>query len=113
MYNKDNLPSYEDFVKISPSGIHRDHLAFCLNKIRFDGMVLEFGVYKGKTLNQIASFVKPKTVYGFDSFEGLPEYWGVVNQAEYKKGSFGVNPDTVKFEDNIELVKGYFDETIL
>ena len=34
----------------------------------------EFGVYKGETINFIASKI-PHTVHGFDSFEGLPEVW--------------------------------------
>lgn len=38
------------------------------------GLVLEFGVFAGTTINQIASRVR-QDVFGFDSFEGLPERW--------------------------------------
>ena len=35
---------------------------------------LEFGVASGRTINYISTFTND-TVYGFDSFEGLPEKW--------------------------------------
>ena len=35
---------------------------------------LEFGVYSGRTINYISKFTND-IVYGFDSFEGLPEKW--------------------------------------
>ena len=44
---------------------------------------LEFGVYTGGTLKKIGEFremqsrIRP-AVYGFDSFQGLPEYWRTV-----------------------------------
>jgi hypothetical protein len=38
-----------------------------------EGLVLEFGVYYGKSLRHIASSFPGQTVHGFDSFNGLPE----------------------------------------
>lgn len=38
-------------------------------------LVLEFGVAGGYTLNLIGSFFPDVTVWGFDSFEGLPQSW--------------------------------------
>jgi hypothetical protein len=50
--------------------------------IQVKGLWLEFGVSEGKTLRRIAShceaageIVAGGVVYGFDSFEGLPEAW--------------------------------------
>ena len=40
-----------------------------------DGLWLEFGVGSGHTLNLICEYRKKGTVYGFDSFEGLPTDW--------------------------------------
>lgn len=40
-----------------------------------DGLVLEFGVYFGKTLRMIAERLPEATVVGFDTFTGLPEDW--------------------------------------
>ena len=44
---------------------------------------LEFGVASGNTINYISKFTTDK-VYGFDSFEGLPEKW----RDGFDKGSF-------------------------
>jgi len=48
-------------------------LDFALDEAKLDGPCLEFGVYKGVTINHISQ--KAKRVYGFDSFEGTPEQW--------------------------------------
>jgi hypothetical protein len=66
---------------------------------------LEFGVYTGKTINLISKSFKK--VYGFDSFEGLPEDWNGV----CKKERFNI----IKLPDvdtNVILIKGWFNETL-
>lgn len=45
-----------------------------LQTMSVEGLILEFGVWRGGTINHIAGKTK-RTVYGFDSFEGLPEDW--------------------------------------
>ena len=47
---------------------------------------LEFGVASGRTINYISKFTTD-TVYGFDSFEGLPEKW----RDGFDKGAFSSN----------------------
>ncbi|QTH42271.1 class I SAM-dependent methyltransferase [Cohnella sp. LGH] len=78
-----------------------------LHNLVANGLYLEFGVYEGNSLNQIALLVPTETVYGFDSFEGLPEDWYPGNE----KGTFAVTqlPNVCS---NIQLVKGWFDETL-
>jgi hypothetical protein len=51
--------------------------AYVLSKLpeRCDGLFLEFGVYKGDSLNRSASLMPGRHWYGFDSFKGLPEAW--------------------------------------
>lgn len=69
---------------------------------------LEFGVAGGRTINYFSKFTTD-TVYGFDSFEGLPEKW----RDGFDKGAFnrdGVLPDV---NNNVVLVKGWFNETLL
>jgi hypothetical protein len=39
------------------------------------GNILEFGVYKGTTINLITKHFLNEIVWGVDSFEGLPEDW--------------------------------------
>jgi hypothetical protein len=69
------------------------------------GLVLEFGVAQGGTLNYLAKLFEPRPVYGFDSFEGLPEPW-----CDYPVGAFAGEPLWVP--DNVRLVRGWFDDTL-
>lgn len=69
---------------------------------------LEFGVFSGKSINIIAKAAGENTiVYGFDSFEGLPEDW----RSNFGKGRFAVE-NLPQVEKNVVLVKGWFDETL-
>lgn len=70
------------------------------------GLVLEFGVFKGNSINHIASLTN-YTVYGFDSFEGLPERW----RDGFGEGIFKVSrlPDV---KANVQLIKGWFEKTL-
>ena len=68
---------------------------------------LEFGVYSGKTINYVSQFTNDK-VYGFDSFEGLPEKW----RDGFDKGRFNKNGKLPKVNNNVELIKGWFNETL-
>ena len=72
-----------------------------------DTLWLEFGVASGKTINYISKFTKDK-VYGFDSFEGLPEKW----REGYNKGAFTRNGNLPQVNNNVELIKGWFNETL-
>ena len=40
-----------------------------------EGLILEFGVHMGKSINILAKKMNGKKLYGFDSFEGIPEAW--------------------------------------
>lgn len=71
----------------------------------FDGMVLEFGVASGRTINHMASLTA-ETIYGFDSFAGLPEAW----RTGFQQGAFA--QQIPKVRDNVELIVGLFSETI-
>lgn len=71
-------------------------------------LLLEFGVWSGRTINHIASHVGgQQTIYGFDSFEGLPDRW----RDGYPEGAFKVAtlPEVSK---NVSLVKGWFENTL-
>ncbi|WP_338661175.1 class I SAM-dependent methyltransferase [Pararoseomonas sp. SCSIO 73927] len=73
-------------------------------KATLPGLVLEFGVFSGRSINHIAELF-PGPVYGFDSFEGLPENWG-----RFRKGHFATALPAVA--ENVELVVGWFNETL-
>ena len=71
-----------------------------------DGLVCEFGVAGGESLNFIAMRVN-RQVYGFDSFDGLPEDWpGVL-----KRGAFQ-QERLPQVGENVRLIRGMFQETL-
>lgn len=73
------------------------------------GLVAEFGVYSGTTIRNLAStFGQQQRIYGFDSFEGLPENW----QGQSGKGAFSSNKILPEVPSNVELIVGLFDETL-
>lgn len=72
-----------------------------------EGLWLEFGVYKGATINKIASY-RENLVYGFDTFEGLPEDW----RPKYDKGFFSLEGNMPNVNKNVVLIKGLFQETL-
>ena len=90
---------------------NNEYLKYVFNKadVSGGGIYLEFGVYKGKTVNLIAEAFPDKIIYGFDSFEGLPEDWrGTV----FSKGAFNANGHLPPVRKNVRLVKGWFNKTL-
>lgn len=71
------------------------------------GMILEFGVATGRTLNQFAYWLPDKMVHGFDGFEGLPEDW----TSRMRKGFFA-RSNLPRVRSNCELHVGWFDQTL-
>ena len=67
---------------------------------------LEFGVFNGNSINYISKFTSD-IVYGFDSFEGLPEDW----RENHLKGEFKIN-DLPNVNNNVTLIKGWFNDTV-
>lgn len=78
-----------------------------LSKQKDDSLWLEFGVFSGKTINFISDYTK-KNIYGFDSFEGLPEYW----RKGFEKGAFNRKGQLPEVKNNVILIKGWFNETL-
>lgn len=76
-----------------------------------NGLVLEFGVFRGDTIRRIGKVFNDRIVYGFDSFEGLPESWGRPDK-RFDKGAFGMNKELPKVEENVKLIDGWFEETL-
>lgn len=76
---------------------------------------MEFGVWSGKTIRHIAAHWPNDIIWGFDSFEGLPEPW-YTNDAthpSHKKGCFSLaSQDLPCYPDNVQLIKGWFDQTL-
>lgn len=69
-------------------------------------MIIEFGVYKADTLNFNSKLFEQRQVYGFDSFQGLPEFW----RDGFDKRRFEITT-IPKVYNNVSLIEGWFDET--
>ena len=70
-------------------------------------LYLEFGVFSGRSVNIIAEAAPNARVVGFDSFEGLPERW----RDRFDAGAFATD-GLPEVRDNVELIKGWFDDTL-
>ena len=70
-------------------------------------LFLEFGTWKGESINILSKIMPDVTFYGFDSFEGLPNTEGV-----WEKKRFNENGKMPKVNKNVKLIKGYFDVTL-
>lgn len=83
-------------------------LAHAIESCTIDGLMLEFGVYRGNSLRQIAR-ATDRDVHGFDSFEGLPEDWSWFQ----KRGRFSLGGRVPAFaEPNVRIHQGWFDAVL-
>jgi len=98
-YIKDNMADAPYFDN------HAQLVKYIVNEATLPGLYLEFGVGRGKSIRWIGAQAD-RTVYGFDSFEGIPEYWGG-NLA----GAFAQSK-LPKVPGNVKLQVGLFDQTI-
>ena len=73
------------------------------------GVIAEFGVWKGESINFFARNCPKAKVFGFDSFEGLEEDW---YGFRLQKGFFSTNGQLPKCERNVTLIKGWFEDTL-
>lgn len=86
-----------------------DHLQMAFKQAPAEGMALEFGVYKGTTINHLAKLWPKRAFYGFDSFRGLPEDWAGSRYSEVNFDRGGTKPTV---PGNVTLVEGWFNETL-
>ena len=105
---------YERFVAESVAAIKEtprvdfplSHV-LALPELRHAGLWLEFGVFRGRSLKMLAAAKGDAKVFGFDTFQGLPEDW----KPGIPKGSFSVGgrlPDV----PGAEFVVGLFEDTL-
>lgn len=98
-YVKANMADAPYFEK------HPQLVKHVVEAVTNDGLFLEFGVGRGKSIRWIGA-ATDRTVYGFDSFEGIPEYWNGNPIGAFAQSKLPSVPDNVKFE------VGMFDETL-
>jgi hypothetical protein len=78
-------------------------------EIKEEGLYLEFGVHKGKSINFLSKLIKNKIIYGFDSFEGLKEDW---KGTQATKGTFNLNGKIPNLNKNVSPIKGWIQDTL-
>ena len=83
-----------------------DLIKYAVENSDESGYFLEFGVYKGMTINYMSKIKPNKTFFGFDCFDGLPEDW----RFGFEKGTFKTKMPKVK--DNVRLIKGLFSDSL-
>ena len=98
-YVKENMADAPYFEK------HTKLVRYVVEAASLTGLYLEFGVGRGKSIRWIGAHAD-RTVYGFDSFDGIPEYWNGNPVGAFAQKKLPKVPDNVKFEI------GMFDSTI-
>ena len=102
-----NLPiTYSSDIKIWPN-LKMENVKWSLEQATVPGLILEFGVSVGSSIRTIAAARPNDTVYGFDTFVGLPDSWGV-----YKAGAYSVNGELPEVPANVVLVPGLYEDTL-
>lgn len=98
-YIKTNMPDAPYFEK------HPKLVQYVVGEASEPGLYLEFGVGRGKSIRWIGAQAD-RPVYGFDSFDGIPEYWNGNPVRAFAQSKLP------KVPDNVKLQVGLFDATI-
>jgi len=93
--------------KIPLSGSSQQTFALVQPKVPKTGVIAEFGVRNGHTINLLATLFPDRVLYGFDSFKGIPEGWN-----NEPAGSYTTGGRLPKVAPNVTLVDGWFDATL-
>ena len=79
----------------------------------FFGYSLEFGVYKGRTLNCLSYAYPNEKFWGFDSFEGLPEDWQLsLDDSSITPAKWFALEKLPDVANTVKLEVGSFEKTI-
>lgn len=98
--------------KMMPCGVYDDRYPLFdlgMGRITKDGLLLEFGVFNGRSINYVAQRIGGREIHGFDSFEGLAEDWLGTGAL---KGRFTRGGTLPRVASNVRLIKGWFNETL-
>lgn len=101
------------FQQAKPINTDAGLMRYASDQVSLEGIYLEMGVCTGRTINFIAALNPEKIIYGFDSFEGLPEDW-TREDFYIPKGSFGIKEKAFipPVLHNVRLVKGLFKDSL-
>ena len=82
-----------------------------IKKFDKESLFLEFGVFKGDSINLFAEKLKKidAEIFGFDSFKGLKDEW--MTEEFNPPGTFDLKGKKPKVERNVKLIDGLVEET--
>jgi hypothetical protein len=86
----------------------KDARAYAFGRRAAEGLILEFGVRAGRSINFFAGLTD-QPIYGFDSFEGLREDW---KGTGHPVGHFDVGGRLPPVPPHVTLIKGWFDAVL-
>lgn len=108
----------EDFFleDLSKTKIYKDRILHLLDAAElssFFGYSLEFGVYKGRTINCLSYAYPKEKFWGFDSFNGLPEPWYLSqDKASVTPKKWFALDKVPEVSNTVKLEIGLFENTI-
>ncbi|HDO26620.1 MAG TPA: class I SAM-dependent methyltransferase [Bacteroidetes bacterium] len=90
----------------------QDYWNDLMGQIPANGLLFEFGVYKGRSINYLAEQLNKKgdrrRIYGFDSFLGMPNKPRIQGADKNRYDLKGIMPVVLP---NVNLVKGRVEDT--
>ncbi len=94
--------------------IDAEIMKYACEQITLDGLILEMGVCTGRTINFIAALNPKQLIYGFDSFNGLPQPWHGRTDFPFPTGVFGFKDPRQRppVLHNVRLIAGLFEDTL-
>ncbi len=93
-------------IEIRGLPVHVMHRA--AQQIAWPGVVIEAGVFHGRSINLLAGLRPDLSIHGFDSFQGLPTRWSSQEDA----GAYSTGGKMPQVADNVRLHPGWFKDTL-
>jgi hypothetical protein len=80
----------------------------CIEALKPGSTLMEFGVWRGNSINYFAQARPENELHGFDSFNGLPKDWIKGRPT----GHFKTDKATLRFSPNVCIHDGLFSQTL-
>lgn len=115
--SKKSYETFKDYFKNSfifsdDNSIRSYAINEAIKKFDNQNLFLEFGVFKGDSINLFAKYLKKidAKIVGFDSFQGLKDVW--ITEEYNPAGTFDLKGKKPKVENNVELIDGWVESTV-
>ena len=101
----------DSYVFSDDSSIRSFAINEAIKKFDKESLFLEFGVFKGDSINLFAKKLKniDAEIFGFDSFKGLKDEW--MTEEFNPPGTFDLKGKKPRVEENVRLIDGWVEET--